>query len=451
MGEKTRENRIAGLSFAEEKREESNSDYIFTMLLSLALYSSFSGVFLAMLGFNDLPWAALAVGAAVSLGEHFTPGGKPKWIVNCILAAVLVIAAIIWHSEVLDGGKLILNQVFSASEKSQKYIYSKFSVSADAGEYSLCITAAMIYIFTIFAVLCHFAVRQKNGSLLGIAFLMAVVAEIYYGIFPQLWTLILFAFVGLGVLHYRHIGKPAASNAALLVIALALSFAVLAAYTGPNAQQTVLAEDIRDLLDEHVQQQVFNAIKQRQEQIQEETENTSLEEDKVSDNTDGISGGNSFKTNYEKHFEGNKAGLAHTRLPWSWILIGVMLLALFTGYFMRMRKARRRRKVFESSDCAAAIDGMFRHSVDWLKVCGLKTDNRLFSQYSRRISKMLSEEYGRKYSGAAELWEEAIYSGHAMSEKERGCMREFLDDTAQAVRGHVGAFTRFEIKYRYFL
>ncbi len=453
MEKKTKENRIAGLSLAGEEKKESRRERIFALLLALALYISVIGVFMAILEFDDLPWTAIAVGAAIVLAEHFTPGGKTERITNRVLASGSVIAVIIWHRAILDGIKLILNQVFTVSEKYQHYIYKRFSIPAGAGNHSLCITAAMVFICIVSAVVCHFAVKQKKGSLSALISLMVIIAvEIYFGIFPQLWTVILLALIGLGVLYHRYNGKAHVSGAILLAVAvLMVSFTVMAAYAGPNAQQTALTESLRDRFDQHIEQQVSNSIEKRREQVQEKTENTDLKENKVSDRSDDTPAGKRYQAEYEKHFEGNRAGLAHARLPLAWILVGIMLLSLLGWDAVRMYRARKRRRVFDSSDYAAAIDGMFRHSVDWLEVCGLKTDNSLFSQYSKRVSKMLSEEYGRKYSGAVELWEEAIYSGHVMSEKERGWMREFLDDTAETVRDHVGAFTRFKIKYHYFL
>ena len=451
MKKKTKDCREAGLSFAGEGEKERGYERIFPLLLTLSVYISFIGVFMAILESDDLPWAAIAVGTAVAFMEHFTPGGKTKWIANCVLLSVSVIALIIWRSAILDGMRLILNQMFTVSEKYQQYIYERFPISANAGNHSLCITAAMIFICGVSAVMCHYAVRQKSGSLLEAIFLMTLAAEIYYGIFPQLWTVILFGITGLCVLYRQHNGKAFVSSVILLAVAMIASVIVLAAYTGPSAQQTALTEDIRDRLDEHIEQQVNNPIKPRQEQVQKETENTDLKEDKVSDRSDDTSAGKNFQTKHEKQFEGNRAGLAHKRMPWIWIFVGLILLSLLFRYFVRMHRAKKRRRVFDSSDYAAAIDGMFRHSVNWLEACGLKTGNSLFSQYSKQVSKMLSEEYGMKYSAAVRLWEETVYSSHVMGEKEVGRMREFLDDTSENVRDHVGAFTRFKIKYCYFL
>lgn len=449
MKVKEKESKAAGLIFEKAIHKETIYRKISALLIAFGLYTSFIGISMGMLEFDDPPWIAIAIGAAVVIAEHFTQSRNAERIANCVLSVLCAITIIIWYSTIIDGIKLILNHLFTVSEKYQKYIYERFSIASNSENYNICITVAMAFICTALAVLSHFAAKQKSGLLVALIFLMTITAEIYYGIFPQLWTVVLFVSLGLCILHHRHVHE-AVLSIILLTLVLTISFAVIAAYSGPNAFQSEFTEKIRDQLDEHIDQKSSNALKQRQKQRQEKIENIFFRDNKVSDNFDDTASKN-FQPKYKTHFEGNRAGLAHKRLPWGWILIGIMLFSLLIWHLVRMHKAKERLKIFSSPDYSVAIDGMFRHSVRWLEFSGIKPDNSLFSQYSSRVSKMFSEEYGKKYSKAVQLWEEAVYSEHVMSVDDCACMRMFLEETAETVKEHAGAFMFFKIKYFHFL
>ena len=61
----------------------------------------------------------------------------------------------------------------------------------------------------------------------------------------------------------------------------------------------------------------------------------------------------------------------------------------------------------------------------------------------------VSEQYAERYTNMYELWKEAAYSDHEMTEDRRGEMKNFLGDTMKMIsdRSDIGAKIRNTVKY----
>ena len=90
---------------------------------------------------------------------------------------------------------------------------------------------------------------------------------------------------------------------------------------------------------------------------------------------------------------------------------------------------------------------MFRHTVDWLCACGMKTQNRPFAQCRDGAAALLSEEYGERYAEAACIWEEAVYSDHAMDNDQRELVRDLMEETEKTLYERADTKTRLRLKY----
>jgi hypothetical protein len=93
---------------------------------------------------------------------------------------------------------------------------------------------------------------------------------------------------------------------------------------------------------------------------------------------------------------------------------------------------------------------MFKYLMDWLTAYGLIPQNDVYSKYANQITELSQKEYAGKYLGAVEIWQEAVYSEHKITEKHREAMRLFMHDTIKMVSKNTGILTKFRIRLGYF-
>jgi hypothetical protein len=116
----------------------------------------------------------------------------------------------------------------------------------------------------------------------------------------------------------------------------------------------------------------------------------------------------------------------------------------------RLRRQLKRRRLFDSGDYSSAIDAMFKYLMDCLTSYGLTPKNDVYSSYIKQIEELAQREYADKYINAVNLWQEAVYSEHKITEAHREFMRSFMEDTAKMVKKNAGVLTRFKISLGYF-
>lgn len=410
----------AGIVCVPEKQEQRGNGSFFT-LLSLGVYLLAWGVICDMTGTAFSP--ILSVGAAASAALSILPRRKkPLLIAGVIWAVLLVIGGAVFRAAVWDGIKLLANGLFTASQQRQAYIYEMLPVSAPEGRWNGCVQAAMLFLGVLAAPLCAAAGRGRHWAS-GAVFLLLAGAGAYFGVVPALWLGTgLAALLGLSLL--RRSTAPAKGAFLLLAVLITLGGSAL---LRENPQISVWEEAARDQLAlqtvayaEHWQQEPEPPMPE-----QEQEEQFYRPEDALAD-----TGGN--------------AGVWAQRLPFV-LLVLVVLLVLFVpsilADWLRKRRLQNRRGM-DDADNAAAIRAMFLYTFSWLKLGGLEIRNAPYSVYLET----LEERYGG-FREVLPLWQEAAYSGHAMTGEQRERMRCFTEEIRKTVLTGMNWRERFAAKY----
>lgn len=152
---------------------------------------------------------------------------------------------------------------------------------------------------------------------------------------------------------------------------------------------------------------------------------------------------------------------AEPPVDWLKILTGILLaaigfmvlliLGLLIWVVWKRAVSRREKKIFESTDCRAAIRSLFNYTMNVLAAAGLPIRNISLYQYEEQLSRMFGESVGKVFLQAAEIHQEAVYSDHVISEEQRTQMKAFKDQVWERVYRQAGVMQKFRLKYIYFL
>ena len=407
------------------------------LLLPLALFAALS---LACAPVLSLPLSppALLTGAAVILLSVLTP--KP-WNRILTLAALLLPPGILALSPLRDSAAALANRLYEASEAVNAYAYRYFEAGEAASP-----AEALPWLAAFFGALCALAARRKGVALAML--LAAALAEAYFGVTPPLWqNLLLFALPALSLLR----GKADARSCAALLAGIAcVALTVSLLVPRPIASVEAYSEHLRDELGAAAMSAQRLSAPPEAETNRTHQESRQHEEDLPAD---ALS--QDPARTFEHLLESERELSKPQRIDWLrialWLLLSVVLLtAPFLPFLLLNRAGRRRearRAAFADADNAAAIRAMFSHTVDWLRAGGLRTENRTFAQCDGAVEALTSGEYAARYREAARIWQEAAYSGHAMTAEQRRVVRELLDDTAASLYEKANRRTRFRIRY----
>ena len=136
------------------------------------------------------------------------------------------------------------------------------------------------------------------------------------------------------------------------------------------------------------------------------------------------------------------------------VIVAVLILAaLGAAGWIFMKRLRKRqaenRAGIDSTDPREAIVAMFPYAIRWLQPAGIDVTGKHFASLTPMIRADVSEQYAERYTGMYELWKEAAYSDHEMTEDRRGEMKGFLSDTIKMItdKSDIGAKIRNTVKY----
>ena len=120
-----------------------------------------------------------------------------------------------------------------------------------------------------------------------------------------------------------------------------------------------------------------------------------------------------------------------------------------------MKHIRKRRDKYragiDSSDPKEAITAMFPYAVRWLQPAGIDTSGKTFTSLIPVIRSDISVQYADRYTGMYELWKEAAYSDHQISEESRAQMKWFLNDTISMIKDRSDLKDRIAATVKYAL
>lgn len=132
-------------------------------------------------------------------------------------------------------------------------------------------------------------------------------------------------------------------------------------------------------------------------------------------------------------------------------LAGLALLVLpflpFAVLNRRREKARREREAFRSGEAAPAVRGILQRTVRWLEATGNGADNLPYALWGPVLAEKLDGDYARRFERGAALFEEALYSDHALSEEQREEALSLLRETETRLWNGADRRTRLRLKY----
>ncbi|MDR1892714.1 MAG: DUF58 domain-containing protein [Oscillospiraceae bacterium] len=404
---------------------------IFRLLLSAALLVGIGGSILHMTGRMDLWWVLLPAVYILSVCAAFCRSKKTALWFHMALGAVLLLAGVFGFRQFADGGGTFLNRLFVASETRQAYLYDRFTASgSDSG-----LIFFLLLLCIIIAVLCAAGVRRKNPLFALPPFLLLAGTQIYLGVFPGAgWILLTFAAFAL-LLAFVQNGKlkPTVYMPFLILVTL-ITVVTLATYPGANKTLAFVSESIRDRFDEKI---TTSALETQNIQVNP----TKIQPDNAEESTDGADA-----VKKPEGFVGAHLGTIQqiealaVRLLILFIVMHLLVLLGWLGHRrLQMKKYRAR---FHSPDTAFAIKALFDYLIAELKIFGLITANKDYSEYGGQITQLLKAEHFPDYQNAVGLWQEAVFSDHSMTEQQRTEMQNILNDTFKKIDAQAGVGMR---------
>lgn len=389
------------------------------------------GTLLSLLNSMAYCWTVLPGVALVVAAAYLSR--KKGALVGLAVFALCAIWFLLRYMPIVDGFQFLSNRLFDLSEAAQGYCYTHFDVTKPAPAEGLVVASLVI------GVLCVWLGGCVNLVLtLWIAVMIA-----YFGVMPGiLWlaALIIVAFVN--ALPKQGRWLPAILIAAFVTVATC-SIHIVA--PEPNLQiatiignfweaflPTEIPPDVEEppteppteppvIEDEFDWEEDFEApeatelpeVSEVPVWPDEDVPEVEVTEPPVVLRPNGPGDGRTY--NWGKH------------APIGWIILGILIF-LSVGYEYNTRKLKRNRSPIRARDNAEAIRGMYLYARRWRKL--------------HKAPEAIAPE-------VEEIWLEAAYSEHEMTDEKRELMRTFMRETARNTWNTMKWWERLFVRYVY--
>jgi hypothetical protein len=351
--------------------------------------------------------------------------GPIKWIAAAVILVILIVVAAVWHSTVLGGLSMLINQFYDVAEEAQAYIYDRLpggDVSETAGEIGLAWIACF---FGLVTAVPPAEIRRKVSGLIVI---LVMLAFAYYGLLPSaICIAVMIAALIMAVSRGNIL-----SLIPVMLVALILFGGVMLADPGESYGISRMDENFRDRFA------LRSALLETQDPTLQEEMPEFEEEEKLEDDE-----------SEEEEYDGEIGAYA---------AYGIILLALAAlgaaGYLMHRRISKRiaaNRKGIKSSDTREAVTAMFPYTLRWLKGYGIKQLDPSFASMEHALKKEFSDTYSERFMDMYNIWNEAAYSDHDVTEESRVSMETFVEDTVEAVNKKCTLRDKLRLTLRYAL
>ena len=352
---------------------------------------------------------------------------KLQLYLGAVMAVALIATLVVFRKYIGNGCGLIMEQFYDVAEAEQAYIYDRFDIGSTGQDSpELCMQAALVWASSLLGLLTALpsANIRRIVSMVFAGFNMLAFA--YYGVIPS-WICIAVMAAALAFVLSR--GSFVSSLTVFLAAAIVFG-AVTFIDPGESYGISRADENFRD------------RFALRSSYLNGGTEDIS--------NTDL----NTMRDQQEQEKENNGTGfLAENKWVVAVVIVLLILIALGTAGWIFMKRIRKRqaehRAGIDSPDPREAIVAMFPYAVRWLQPAGIDVTGKTFASLTPMIRADVSEQYAERYTGMYELWKEAAYSEHDMTEASRGEMKSFLGDTMKMIndKSDIGTKIRNKVKY----
>ena len=354
--------------------------------------------------------SGVVVFIALTLVDARVPG-RLKWIIMAVIAGLLAATMIIWHSRVLGGAAMFMDQFYDEAESAQAYIYDRFKISSAAeSDPDLCMGIASAWFSILFALIgAAIPAGYRKGAASAVA-VFAMLAYAYYGLIPS-WICIGVMLAAVIITVSR---GSLLSILPLILASVIILGAIFLIDPGENYGISRMDENFRDrfaLRSSYLERDSMDPSEMESMQDQQNQERSDQE------NGEGFAG---------KH----KALFALMIL----LFIIAALAAAALVYWKHLSKRIQANKAgIDSKDPREAIIAMFPYAVRWLKSYGIESRDQSFASLLPMVKSETDQTYTQKFTSMYELWKEAAYSDHEINEGHRLEMDNFVDKTISFV------------------
>lgn len=352
--------------------------------------------------------------------------GPLKWIVAGVILVILIVVAAIWHSTVLGGLSMLINQFYDVAEEAQAYIYDRLP-GGDASETAARIGIAWIScLLGVLTAVPSAPVRRQLSSLIAILIMLAFA---YYGLLPSAICVA----VVIAALIVAVSRGSILSLIPVVLVALLLFGGVVLADPGESYGISRMDENFRDRF-------AFRSalLEMQDPTLEEENPEFMEEEEELEDEEEEV-----------EEYDGEIGTYA---------ALGFILLAAAAigaaAYLVHRRVSKRiaeNRKGIKSSDNREAVTAMFPYAIRWLKGYGIEQPSASVTSMIPEIGSSFSESYAGRFRDMYTIWSEAAYSDHEVSEDTRLLMDTFMEETIKKVKDKCNFRDRLRLRFRHAL
>ncbi|MBQ6961380.1 MAG: hypothetical protein IJP78_10430 [Clostridia bacterium] len=316
----------------------------------------------------------------------------------------------------------LCNQLFAASERANAYAYDYFQTPENQ-------SAVFAWVLTSVLIGSYFglALALRSRLLLLLFAVLAALLQAYFGLSLPAWgNAALFLLLGLGVVLFGSPKKSALPFAALALVAMVISAALL---PGTDAATESLSETVRDSLA---------PVTRQEDALTGENPDSALETRHM--NSRSLLTGEE-KSEARKEYRlltveeqqiSKPRWIDYLKITLLLLLSAAVVVLPFLPFLYgnaRRKKAQEARRMFQSENPGEALCAMFRHAAKYLETGGCGGGNLPYRQWAEAFPERLPESYKEQYAACAALFEEAAYSEHPMTEAQREQTRLFLSET----------------------
>lgn len=383
--------------------------------LALLLYAALWGCLCSL---GALSWRGilpLLPGAAASGLLPLLPKRVRRWALP-VCAGLALGGIALLGSRFFGGCGLFLNRLFAASEARQRYLYEKFTVPGVTTDDML---RALLPLGLLSAPLCAAAHSRWPGCVLFTGLLGLMV---WLGLLPAApWLLLLAAAAVLPFLTLR------ADAAALCLAALGLAATVFLLFGGTQEGLARWAETARDTLAPQTvaYADAANAFRSEPDTQPPQTQNPPESAQEATDT------------------EPNRHAL------WTVLAILLAMLLLFVPSIWSDRLRRRRERLragLDDADNAACVRATFLYALRWLRLGGLKLENRPYSEMTGRLAAAYPA-LAEPFAAVIPLWQRAAYSEAPCTADDRANMQAFLQEAICTAKETMSGLTCLKSRF----
>ena len=339
-------------------------------------------------------------------------------------AALLIASVVILRSRIGPGLVYMMDEFYDVAEEAQAYIYDRLPGGDGASEWDCRI--AMLWLSSLLGLLIAIIparLRRGAGMLLTAGMMLALA---YYGLLPETVCAAAMLMALLLTISRDNIF----ASLPLLLITVILFGAVTLIDPGENYGISRMDENVRDRL-------AFRSALIQSEEPQTE------------DTIDSESLAN-------QEAEIDSSTFMEDSASYIFIALGLLVAAAIgAAVYLLVKRFRKRRAAvrlgINSTDPREAVTAMFPYSVRWLKASGIESREAPFSEMTDDIRRVYETVYAGKFNEMYQLWREAAYSDHDISEADRLAMDRFTKETVAMVSGKWNTMQRLSMIYKHAL